>query len=116
EALFGATKTSITRRPARALRARDRLRCSSVSMSCPSAGARERRSDSSGMAREAQEVDMGSPIDREAVPFAVIDTATTGFSPWLKDRVIEVAVVRFDLSGGIRDEFCTLVNPRRDVG
>jgi len=59
---------------------------------------------------------MGSPIELESVLFAVIDTATTGFSPWLKDRVIEVAVVRFDLSGGIRDEFCTLVNPRRDVG
>jgi DNA polymerase-3 subunit epsilon len=59
---------------------------------------------------------MGKPIELESVPFAIIDTETTGFSPWLKDRVIEIAVVRFDLSDGIRDEFCTLVNPRRDVG
>lgn len=59
---------------------------------------------------------MAKPLELESVPFAIIDTETTGFSPWLKDRVIEIAVVRFDLSDGIRDEFCTLVNPLRDVG
>jgi DNA polymerase-3 subunit epsilon len=49
-------------------------------------------------------------------PYAVVDVETTGFSPWLHDRVIEVAVVRMDPREGVLDEYCTLVNPNRDVG
>ena len=57
------------------------------------------------------------PPDRPIPPpFAVIDVETTGFSPWLHDRVIEVAIVRMDPAKGILDEYCTLVNPNRDVG
>lgn len=48
--------------------------------------------------------------------FSVVDVETTGFSPWLHDRVVEVAVVRMDPAGGILDEYVTLVNPERDVG
>jgi DNA polymerase III subunit epsilon len=40
----------------------------------------------------------------------------TTFSPWLHDRVIEIAIVRMDPARGILDEYCTLVNPGRDVG
>jgi DNA polymerase-3 subunit epsilon len=49
-------------------------------------------------------------------PFAVVDVETTGFSPRLHDRVIEVAVVRLTPDGTIEDEYATLLNPGRDVG
>ncbi len=48
--------------------------------------------------------------------FAAIDLETTGFSPRLHDRIIEVAIVRLTQTGSIEDEFVTLVNPLRDVG
>lgn len=47
--------------------------------------------------------------------FAALDLETTGLSP-RTDRVVEVAVVRLDLNGAVVSEFCTLVNPQRDVG
>lgn len=50
------------------------------------------------------------------VPFAVLDLETTGFSPRLGDRVAEVAVVLVDDAGRVEDEWCTLVNPERDLG
>jgi DNA polymerase-3 subunit epsilon len=53
---------------------------------------------------------------RESTAFAVIDVETTGFSPRLHDRVIEVAVVRVSREGHPADEYTTLVNPCRDVG
>ncbi|WP_435737354.1 exonuclease domain-containing protein [Cellulosimicrobium sp. PMB13] len=48
--------------------------------------------------------------------FAVVDLETTGFSPRLGDRVAEVAVVLVDDAGQVEDEWCTLVNPGRDLG
>ena len=45
-----------------------------------------------------------------ARPFAIIDVETTGMNP-LRDRIIEVAVIR----GDGREEFSTLVNPGRPV-
>lgn len=55
------------------------------------------------------------------VNFAVVDAETTGISPILRDRLLEVAVVRLAPSPygdgwTITDEFVTLVNPERDVG
>lgn len=55
-------------------------------------------------------------LTRESVAFAVVDVETTGFSPRLHDRVIEVAVVRVSPQGRPADEYTTLVNPCRDVG
>lgn len=52
----------------------------------------------------------------EGTHFAVIDLETTGFSPRLGDRVVEVAVVRMSADGTVEDEFATLVDPERDVG
>jgi DNA polymerase III epsilon subunit-like protein len=49
-------------------------------------------------------------------PFAVVAIATTGFSPANGDRIVEIAVARVDASGGVSDEYATLVNPGRDVG
>lgn len=48
-------------------------------------------------------------------PFAVVDVETTGFSPRLHDRVVEIAVVRL-ANGRPVEEYTTLVNPGRDVG
>lgn len=48
--------------------------------------------------------------------YAVVDTETTGLSPRLRHRVIELAVVLVDESGQVEDEFCTLLNPERDLG
>lgn len=48
--------------------------------------------------------------------YAVVDVETTGFSSAKHDRIVEVAVVRVDGHGRIEDEWCTLVNPQRDLG
>lgn len=48
--------------------------------------------------------------------YAVIDLETTGLRPSWHDRIVEIAVVRVDDSGRIVDEWCTLVNPGRDLG
>jgi DNA polymerase-3 subunit epsilon len=53
--------------------------------------------------------------DGEAL-FAVVDLKTTGFSPLVGDRIIEVAIIRVRADGSITDEYVTLVNPSRDVG
>lgn len=47
--------------------------------------------------------------------FAVLDVETTGLSP-VRDRIVEIAVVRTDAVGRIVDEWSTLVNPQRSVG
>jgi DNA polymerase III epsilon subunit-like protein len=49
------------------------------------------------------------------VGFAVLDLETTGLSP-RTDRIVEVAVVRLDARSAVVSEFCTLVNPERDIG
>lgn len=48
--------------------------------------------------------------------YAVVDTETTGLSPRLRHRVIELAVVLVDEAGHIEDQWCTLLNPDRDLG
>ncbi|MBV9847553.1 MAG: 3'-5' exonuclease, partial [Kutzneria sp.] len=48
--------------------------------------------------------------------FAVLDVETTGLSAEGKDRIIEIAVIRTDEMGTVVSEWCTLVNPARDVG
>ncbi len=47
---------------------------------------------------------------------AVVDVETTGLFPHRNDRILEVAVVRTRLGSGERRVYCTLVNPKRDVG
>lgn len=54
------------------------------------------------------------PVD--GLPFAVVDVETTGFSPKLHDRIVEIAIVRITADGSLLDEFGTLVNPGRDLG
>jgi DNA polymerase-3 subunit epsilon len=47
---------------------------------------------------------------------AVIDVETTGLLPRRGDRVIEIAAVVMRLNGQVEREFCSLVNPVRDIG
>lgn len=48
--------------------------------------------------------------------YAVVDVETTGFAARRSDRVVEVAVVQLDEAGRITGEWCTLVDPGRDLG
>ncbi|MFC6092878.1 exonuclease domain-containing protein [Saccharothrix lopnurensis] len=50
------------------------------------------------------------------VEYAVVDVETTGFAARGSDRVVEVAVVQLDRHGRVTGEWCTLVNPGRDLG
>ncbi|CAL9663104.1 3'-5' exonuclease DinG [Actinosynnema sp. ALI-1.44] len=48
--------------------------------------------------------------------YAVVDVETTGFAARRADRVVEVAVVQLDARGEPTGEWCTLLNPGRDLG
>lgn len=48
--------------------------------------------------------------------YAVIDLETTGLNPWRHDRIVEIAIVHVDDGGAITSEWCSLVNPQRDLG
>lgn len=63
----------------------------------------------------SEQIQRDRPIDRSA-QIAVVDFETTGLWPQRWHRVVEVAVVRLGLDGGVRGEFHSLVNPKRDIG
>ncbi|RCW45899.1 DNA polymerase-3 subunit epsilon [Halopolyspora algeriensis] len=48
--------------------------------------------------------------------YAVVDVETTGFRAGGHDRIVEVAVVQLDPAGTVTGEWCTVVNPQRDLG
>jgi DNA polymerase-3 subunit epsilon len=48
--------------------------------------------------------------------YAVVDVETTGLYPERHDRIVEIAVIRMDASAKRLDEYCSLVNPNRDIG
>jgi DNA polymerase-3 subunit epsilon len=48
--------------------------------------------------------------------YSVLDIETTGFSPQMGDRIVEISIVNINGKGEILDSYETLVNPRRDVG
>ncbi|MCG5440779.1 exonuclease domain-containing protein [Micromonospora foliorum] len=48
--------------------------------------------------------------------YAVIDLETTGLRTSWHDRIVEVAVVHLDETGRTTGEWCSLVNPNRDLG
>jgi DNA polymerase-3 subunit epsilon len=48
--------------------------------------------------------------------YAVVDLETTGLKTSWHDRIVEIAVVRLDEAGRFHDQWCTLVNPDRDLG
>jgi DNA polymerase-3 subunit epsilon len=49
------------------------------------------------------------------IGFAVVDLETTGLYP-STDRVVEVGIVQLTGEAEVTAEFCTLINPGRDVG
>lgn len=53
---------------------------------------------------------------KEPIEFAVVDVETTGVVPERNDRIIEIAIVRIDERGRKINEYCSLVNPDRDIG
>lgn len=48
--------------------------------------------------------------------YAVIDVETTGLRASWHDRIVEIAVVHLDERGRVQDEWCSLINPDRDLG
>lgn len=48
--------------------------------------------------------------------YAVVDVETTGLRAAWHDRVVEVAVVHLDRQGVVTGQWCSLVNPKRDLG
>lgn len=57
-----------------------------------------------------------TPRRRRGYDFCIVDVETTGFSPRLGDRVVEIAAVRIRSDGEVVDEWTTLVDPARDIG
>lgn len=68
----------------------------------------------------AERCSSGAPLEGDAVKdatgFAVIDTETTGLLPGFHHRIAEIAIIHLDATGSVTDEWCTLVNPERDLG
>jgi len=50
------------------------------------------------------------------VGYAVLDVETTGLRPSWRDRIVEIAIIQVSDAGQIEAEWCTLVNPERDLG
>ena len=48
--------------------------------------------------------------------YAVVDTETTGLNPGFHHRIAELAIVLTDAHGNVEHEWCTLLNPERDLG
>lgn len=48
--------------------------------------------------------------------YAVIDVETTGLRTTWHDRICEIAIVHVDAAGRITGDWCSLVNPERDLG
>ena len=59
---------------------------------------------------------LGRGKTRPDALFAVVDLETTGFSPLVGDRIVEVAIIQVSPTGERTDEYVTLVNPKREVG
>lgn len=47
--------------------------------------------------------------------YTIVDLETTGFSPSRGDKIIEIAAVKVNEKSNIVDQFCSLVNPMRDI-
>lgn len=56
-----------------------------------------------------------TPLASLRPAFAVVDLETTGLYP-STDRVVEIAVILLNSSLEVTAEFCTLIDPKRDVG
>lgn len=66
--------------------------------------------------RSSHGVSLEGDAVKDAAGFAVIDTETTGLLPGFHHRIAEIAIIHVDAAGRVTDEWCTLVNPERDLG
>jgi DNA polymerase-3 subunit epsilon len=48
--------------------------------------------------------------------YTVVDVETTGLFPQKQDRIIEIGLVKVSDAGEVESEWCSLINPGRDVG
>lgn len=48
--------------------------------------------------------------------YSLLDLETTGFSPRLNDKIVEIGILKIDGNGNFVESFETLINPNRDVG
>ena len=67
-------------------------------------------------ARPRRDARLRRSVTENAPLFAVVDMETTGFSPLVGDRIIELGIVRVAGDGSTVDAYVTLVNPLRDLG
>lgn len=58
----------------------------------------------------------GPAVQLGSTPFAVVDLETTGFDPFGRDRIVEIAIVRVSPDGVPMDRWTTLVDPGRSPG
>ncbi len=78
-------------------------------------GAQRTATPSDSVATESLSVTFPSTRLKDAT-YAVLDVETTGFSPRLGHRVIEVAVIRANADGTHDSAWNTLINPLRGAG
>lgn len=48
--------------------------------------------------------------------YVILDVETTGFSPKMGDKIIELGAIVINSAGDVLEEFETLINPKRDLG
>jgi len=48
--------------------------------------------------------------------YVILDVETTGFSPKMGDKIIELGAIVVNNAGDVLEEFETLINPKRDLG
>ena len=59
---------------------------------------------------------MTATVGTPRLGYAVIDTETTGLLTGYRHRIAEIAVIHLDPYGTTTGEWCTLLNPQRDLG
>lgn len=58
----------------------------------------------------------GGTVRIDQSDFSVVDVETTGLFPTAHDRIVEIAVLRHAPDGTVREQWATLINPKRDMG
>jgi hypothetical protein len=68
-----------------------------------------------GRTRVSRTTGLAFAYGRTVTGYVVVDFETTGFSPAMQDRVVEIGCVLVDEDGVIEEHWSTLINPERDV-
>ncbi len=54
-------------------------------------------------------------MEKVIPPLIALDVETTGLKPDEGDRIVEIALIKFDEKGKIIDKFISLINPEREI-